>query len=136
MLPLSYPLAAMIPEASEEQVSGEHDADGSIQERWIPAREWEGFEGIIHGGIIGTVLDEAMSKAVAAVGTEALTGELRLRFRHHVEPGEEVRIRGWIVKRTRRLIQTEATLRAADGSERAHAWATFIVLDGKRTEGR
>ncbi len=42
----------------------------------------------MHGGIISTVLDEAMSKAVAAMNYEALTGELRVRFRHHVTAGE------------------------------------------------
>ena len=77
---------------------------------------------------MSTILDEAMSKAVTASGTQALTGELRVRFRHHVAPGEALQIRGWIVERTRRLIRTEGTLAAADGVERAHAWAVFLVL--------
>jgi acyl-coenzyme A thioesterase PaaI-like protein len=29
---------------------------------WIPELELEGFQGIVHGGIVSTVLDEAMSK--------------------------------------------------------------------------
>jgi predicted Fe-Mo cluster-binding NifX family protein/acyl-coenzyme A thioesterase PaaI-like protein len=102
--------------------------DGSVAANWIPTPEWEGFRGIVHGGIIGAVLDEAMAKAVAATRCEALTGELKVRFRHHVATGEELRIRGWVVKRAKRLIETEATLTAADGSERAHAWASFLVL--------
>lgn len=102
--------------------------DGSVAARWMPTAEWEGFLGIVHGGVIGAVLDEAMAKAVAATRCEALTGELKVRFRHHVETGEEVLIRGWVVKRTKRLIETEATLTASDGGERAHAWAIFLVL--------
>src|ERR1017187_7494197 len=74
---------------------------------------WEGFEGIVHGGIISTVLDEAMSKAVAAMNYEALTGELRVRFRHHVAAGENLRIRGWVVEKVKRLVKAEATLTAA-----------------------
>ncbi len=42
------------------------------------------------GVILSTVLDEAMSKAVAAAECEALTGELRVRFRHYVAPGEKL----------------------------------------------
>jgi acyl-coenzyme A thioesterase PaaI-like protein len=104
--------------------------DGAISAEWQPTENWEGFEGIVHGGIISTVLDEAMSKAVAAMNYEALTGELRVRFRHHVAAGENLRIRGWVVEKVKRLVKAEATLTAADGSERAHAWARFLALPG------
>ena len=102
--------------------------DGSVAANWIPTPEWEGFRGVVHGGIISTVLDEAMAKAVAATECKALTGELRVRFRHPVQSGEKCQIKGWVVKRTKRLIETEATLTAADGSECAHAWAVFLAL--------
>jgi acyl-coenzyme A thioesterase PaaI-like protein len=106
----------------------EPDGAGSIRANWIALPAWEGFRSIIHGGILSTILDEAMSKAVIASGTQALTGELRVRFRHYVASGETLQIRGWIVERTRRLIRTEGTLLGADGAERAHAWAVFLVL--------
>ena len=83
------------------------DHDGGISAEWQPTVNCEGFEGIVHGGIISTVLDEAMSKAVAATDYEALTGELRVRFRHHVGAGENLRIRGWVVQRVKRLVKTE-----------------------------
>ena len=104
--------------------------DGIISAEWRPTEHWEGFEGIVHGGIISTVLDEAMSKAVAAMNYEALTGELRVRFRHRVAAGENLRIRGWVVEKAKRLVRAEAVLTAADGSERAHAWARFLALSG------
>jgi acyl-coenzyme A thioesterase PaaI-like protein len=107
--------------------------DGSANAIWTPTGDWQGFQGIIHGGIIGTVLDEAMAKAVTAAGYEALTGELRVRFRHHVRPGEELGVRGWIVERTKRLVRAEAALNGPDGSERAHAWSVFLPLP-KRPE--
>ena len=75
------------------------ERDGAITAEWRPTENWEGFEGIVHGGIISTVLDEAMSKAVAAMNYEALTGELRVRFRRHVAAGENLRIRGWVVEK-------------------------------------
>jgi acyl-coenzyme A thioesterase PaaI-like protein len=102
--------------------------DRSVAANWTPTPEWEGLRGVVHGGIISTVLDEAMAKAVAANECKALTGELRVRFRHQVQAGEKCQIKGWVVKRTKRLIETEATLTAADGSERAHAWAVFLAL--------
>jgi acyl-coenzyme A thioesterase PaaI-like protein len=104
------------------------DTVGAIVAEWTPTAAWEGFRGIIHGGIVATVLDEAMSKAVAATKCEALTGELRVRYRRSVSTGETLHVRGWIVKRAKRLITTEAALTAVDGSERAHAWASFLTL--------
>ncbi len=109
----------------------EKAVDGSVTASWIPSSEWEGFKGIVHGGILSTVLDEAMSKAVASSGFEALTAELRVRLRHYVVPGERLEIRGWIMERTKRLTRTEATLKAADGVERAHAWATFLPVSNR-----
>jgi acyl-coenzyme A thioesterase PaaI-like protein len=104
-----------------------HDS-GEMTATWTPSSAWEGFRGIVHGGVVSTVLDEAMSKAVAATGSEALTAELRVRFRRHVTSGDVFLIRGWIVKRNRRLIETEAALTAPDGTEHAHAWASFLTL--------
>jgi acyl-coenzyme A thioesterase PaaI-like protein len=82
----------------------------------------------VHGGVVSTVLDEAMSKAVAGAQAEALTAELRVRFRRHVPSGETFLVRGWIVRRNRRLIETEASLTSPEGAEHAHAWARFLVL--------
>jgi acyl-coenzyme A thioesterase PaaI-like protein len=106
----------------------ERQESGEITALWTPAATWEGFRGIVHGGVVSTVLDEAMSKAVAATGCEALTAEIRVRFRRHVTSGGVFLIRGWIGKHSKRLIKTEATLTALDGTEHAHAWATFLAL--------
>ena len=106
------------------------ESDGIVSAEWRPSANWEGFEGILHGGIISTVLDEAMSKAVAAMNYEALTVELRVRFRRHVAAGENLQIRGWVVEKIKRLLRTEATLTSSDGTERAHAWANFLALPG------
>jgi acyl-coenzyme A thioesterase PaaI-like protein len=103
-------------------------SDGGVTATWIPMPAWEGFRGIVHGGVVSTVLDEAMSKAVARTGAEALTAELRVRFRRHVTSGDEFVIRGWINSRNKRLVKAEAVLTATDGTEHAHAWATFLPL--------
>jgi hypothetical protein len=94
---------------------------------WTPTGQWESFQETIHGGIIGTVLDEAMSKAIIALGWEAFTADLRVRFRGRIAPGDELHVRGWVVEKRRRHIATEATLVTSDGEERAHAWGTFLV---------
>jgi hypothetical protein len=95
--------------------------------RYDRGGDWESFQGTIHGGIVTTVLDEAMSKAIIAREWEAPTAELRVRFRGRVSPGERLHIQGWVIEKQRRRILTEATITTTAGEERAHAWATFLV---------
>jgi len=97
--------------------------NGEMTAWWIPVPEMEGYQGIVHGGIVSTVLDEAMAKVVDASGAEALTAELRVRFRQQVPSGSQACVRGWIESRNKRVINTEAALTSADGVELAHAWA-------------
>ena len=106
--------------------------DGTVNATWTPTNMCEGFRGIVHGGIVSTVFDEAMSKAVFATNCQALTCELRVRFRHHVTVGEPLRVRGWVVAQQKRKITAEASLCTLDGEERAQAWATFLVLAGSQ----
>ena len=102
--------------------------DGTATASLVLGSEWEGPRGIVHGGIVTTLLDEAMAKAVSATGCKTMTAELRVRFRQYAETGERLQVRGWVVRRTTRLMETEALLIAEDGSERAHAWAKFLVV--------
>ena len=104
------------------------DPSGTATADLALSPQWEGPSGIVHGGIASTLLDEAMAKAAATTGCKAMTAELRVRFRESAKTGERLQLRGWVVRQEKRLIETEATLTAADGSERAHAWGKFIVV--------
>jgi hypothetical protein len=101
--------------------------DGASIAQWIPIAGWESFKGIVNGGVICAVLDEAMSQAIIAAGYEALTAEMRIRFRKKVSVNDVLRVRGWIVRIQNRMIVAEGSLTSADGMERAHAWATFLA---------
>lgn len=106
------------------------ESSGKVAARWQTSMRYEGFKGLVHGGILATVLDEAMSKAVYSLGVEALTGDLRVRYHKRIEPGETVYLNGWVVKKRGRLIKVEAALCSLDGSEYCHSWATFAIVPG------
>jgi acyl-coenzyme A thioesterase PaaI-like protein len=106
----------------------EQGADGAMSASWTPDRTLEGFDGIVHGGLVSTVLDESMAKAVVASGAEALTVEIRVRFRKHVVADQALRVCGWITETNKRVIRAEASLTDAEGAELAHAWASFLAL--------
>ncbi|MGC9158840.1 MAG: PaaI family thioesterase, partial [Terracidiphilus sp.] len=94
---------------------------------WIPRLGWESYKGIVHGGVLSSVLDEAMSKAILSGGGEAFTVDLRIRFRRKVCLGEVILVNGWVVSTAKRRIQAEATLTSENGEERAHAWGVFLA---------
>ena len=100
---------------------------GAMVAEWVPSLEWQGYRGVIHGGIVSTVLDEAMAKSAAVFSSRGVTAELKVRFRRPVEPGQRLAIRAWAVEVSKRRILTEAVIIGADGPEYAHAWGTFLA---------
>lgn len=102
--------------------------DGSMSAPWVAEADLEGYAGIVHGGLISTVLDEAMAKVVAATVGKALTAELRVRFRKQAPSGKQLMVRGWIESRDKRMIRAEAELLDAEEAELAHGWATFMPV--------
>lgn len=99
---------------------------GIVSAKWRPSGEFEGFPGVIHGGIVSTILDEAMSKAVASLGRQAFTCELKVRLRRHVAAGAPLVVRGWVLEKRKRRVLAEAALVTDAGEECAHAWGTFL----------
>jgi acyl-coenzyme A thioesterase PaaI-like protein len=96
--------------------------------RYIFSPEYQGWKGIIHGGLITTLLDEIMAYA-AARETPAVTIHLNVTFRHALHPGEEVEVAGWIKNRSNRKIEAEAVMkRLADGKVIATAEGVLLQM--------
>ena len=70
--------------------------DGSVQTYFGCDGKYEGFPGVLHGGVISSLLDGAMTNCLFAQGHTGLTGELKVRFRCPVATGRTSRIRAWI----------------------------------------
>lgn len=70
--------------------------DGSVQATLRPGPAYEGYAGILHGGIIATLLDAAMTNCLFAQGRCGLTAELCVRFRHPVVTGTRLQLRACV----------------------------------------
>jgi acyl-coenzyme A thioesterase PaaI-like protein len=105
-----------------------HSAGSTARAEWCPSATWDGYRHITHGGVVSTVLDEAMCEAILFTGHRGVTCDLGVRLRVHVEPGESLSVVGWVVDKRKRRIRTEATLTSIDGHEKAPAWATFLAI--------
>jgi uncharacterized protein (TIGR00369 family) len=86
------------------------EAARSIRASFTPSAAHQGYEGIVHGGILSALLDETMAKLAFSLGIPAVTAEMTVKFKSPASPGEELSIAGRITHETRRLIQAEAKI--------------------------
>ena len=63
---------------------------------FTPEKEFQGYKGIVHGGIISTLLDEAMAHAAIRSGYMPVTAEISIRFKNALPVGQKVQVEGWI----------------------------------------
>jgi len=91
---------------------------------------FEGWQGIAHGGIVCTILDEVMAWALVAEDNWGVTARMQVDFRKPVPIGRPLRADGWITRSRRRIVDTEARLVDAEtGTELATATATYMAAD-------
>lgn len=82
----------------------------AISAKFTPSDIHQGYEGIVHGGILSALLDEAMGKLTVSLGIPAVTAEITVTFKTPAAPGEELFVSGRLTHETRRLIQAEAKI--------------------------
>lgn len=100
-----------------------------ITAEFEPSKIYQGYREIVHGGIITTVLDEAMIQAALAEGITPVTAEINVRFKKPLLVNEKAMVEAEIKKRSSRLIEAWAHLiRRADNALIAEAQAKLIVV--------
>jgi uncharacterized protein (TIGR00369 family) len=100
-------------------------ARGGVWAELRPDRRYEGYVGIVHGGVLTAMLDEAMSWAITAEGQFAMTARLNTTFRRPARVGSVLRVEGQVVEQRRRLIDATATITDVDSG------AVVAVADGR-----
>lgn len=61
--------------------------DGSISTVFNFDETYAGYPGMLHGGVISSILDGAMCNCLFAKGRTAVTAEMHTRFRHPIATG-------------------------------------------------
>jgi acyl-coenzyme A thioesterase PaaI-like protein len=110
-----------------------------MEEGWAVAeftaqREHQGYPGYVHGGVVTSLLDEAMGWATYGQGIWALTGKLELRFRDIVPTGQLLTVRGHIERDRGRTLDVLAELRDAGGKLLAEAQGLLFRATGEQAK--
>jgi acyl-coenzyme A thioesterase PaaI-like protein len=99
----------------------------SVCEFAVPP-EYQSWQGMIHGGVVALMLDEAVGWAGWHSGHPGLTGKLEVRYRQPLKVGEPVRVVGRVERIRRSLIYAVSHIdRMSDGVRIAEANATLMA---------
>ena len=97
------------------------------------AERFQGWEGIAHGGIICTILDEVMAWALVDHDIWGVTARMSVEFRKPVPIGRPIRGEGRVTTVRRRLVDAEGVILDPDtGAILARSEATFVGASEER----
>ncbi|RIV17749.1 PaaI family thioesterase [Alicyclobacillaceae bacterium I2511] len=94
----------------------------------------EGWPGIIHGGLTGTILDEATAYVALFLGHVSVTAEMNVSYLEPIRIGERLEITAWPTRQTRRIIEVSAQITGPDGVQKARSQAKMMVLTDRQKE--
>lgn len=103
------------------QSSGHNAVVAACQAR----TQWQGYAGVLHGGMISTLLDAAMTHCLFRQGIEAMTASLKIRFHEPVPCNARLEIRASLEKRRRHVYFLNAEI-LSFGRLYARAEASFM----------
>ena len=96
---------------------------------FTPADVFVGFEGILHGGVIATALDEVSAwSAMLAEGVFVYTAKLDIKYRRQAKLSDAFQLRGLVVERRGRRLTINAEL-SGNGRTVAESEGLFVVAD-------
>jgi uncharacterized protein (TIGR00369 family) len=99
--------------------------DGGVEATFCCRPDYQGYDGVVHGGVISTVLDSAMTNCLFAHDVIAVTAELNVRFRHPVLTNNPAVVTAHVFRATPPLFVVEAKFHQ-EGKIKATATGKFM----------
>jgi uncharacterized protein (TIGR00369 family) len=112
-----------------------HAADERCWTELALPERFGGWEGIAHGGIVATILDEVMAWALIDHDHWGVTARMTVEFKRPVPVGSRIRGEGWVVDARRRAITAAGHLLDAGGRVLATSEALYVAApEAKKAE--
>jgi len=107
-------------------------ADDEVTADFTAPEEYQGYPGILHGGVTATILDEAVGRAYMGVDPRnsnfMYTAELKVKYKKKVPVGQPLKIVGKQVRRMRWTAEAKGAIYDMDGTLLAEASAILVDL--------
>jgi len=99
-----------------------------VKAEFTPREYHQGWDNVVHGGILYTLLDEITAYAILCCGIDfGVTAKSELRFKHVAPINEPIQISAWVTKLTKRLVETKGVLALKDNTVIAEDSSLFYV---------
>ncbi|MEN8232974.1 MAG: PaaI family thioesterase [Thermodesulfobacteriota bacterium] len=105
--------------------------NGELLATFKPKEEHQSYPGRLHGGIISTILDEAIGRAIMIQSEGDIWGvtvDLQIRFKKPVPLYEELRVLGRITKNSSRFFEGTGELLLQDGTVAAEGHGKYLKI--------
>jgi uncharacterized protein (TIGR00369 family) len=104
--------------------------DGGICAEFTPREEHQSYPGRVHGGILASLLDEAIGRAMQNDHPEiwGVTVELQLKYRKPVPIDVPVKMLAHITKYSTRIFEGEGQIILEDGTVAVEAFGRYVCL--------
>ena len=110
------------------------EEDGTVFGNFFADPKYEGYSGIIHGGIIATLLDSAMTHCLLMKDISALTGRLSIKYSTPIRTGTVVKLEAKIVDQFHKMFILEGKV-LVDGKRVASAKAKYSTMKRMINQG-
>lgn len=104
-----------------------HEGDAVVTE-FTASEAFQGFPGVVHGGILATLLDETLNRTAMAEGRWTMTGRLDVRYRAPAPVGQALRITARQLSSRARMIQASGEIRLKDAPHTVIATAEGLFM--------
>jgi acyl-coenzyme A thioesterase PaaI-like protein len=88
----------------------------------------QGFPGVVHGGLISSLLDETMGRTALFERAWVMTGRLEVRFRNPTPIGEPLTISAWPTRVRGLSLESRGEVRRQDGQLLAEGRGLFLKV--------
>ncbi len=102
-----------------------YSSEDGVAARLQANTEWQGYAGFMHGGMIATLLDSAMTYCLFHHQIEAMTADLRIRYIEPVPCTKAIDVTARLTGQRRQIYELSAELCVA-GQVKARATARFM----------
>ncbi len=100
----------------------------AIVAEFMPDERFQGFPGVLHGGVLATMLDEALSRAAVFAGQWMMTARLEIRYRRAAPVWQALRIEAQPTRVRARLVSASGVVRLASDPSVVYAEAEGVFM--------
>lgn len=102
--------------------------DDVCYSEFTPGEHHCGYDGITHGGIIFSALDDVMANWLFLKGIRAYTAKCNIRYKDPLPTGTEIQLAGTCIKQRSKLVVMEGKAKRSDnGALVAECQASFVI---------